>query len=843
MTNRTKIEISPSTAEAMRLSQVEKPSRYIGREFGSVIKEESDIGLHVALAFPDVYEIGMSHIGLKILYGLINQRPDFWAERVMAVWPDREEQLRSDRRPLASLESGRPLDQFDLIGFSLQYELSYTNILNMLDLAGIPFEAGKRDSRHPLVIGGGPNAYNPEPIADFFDFFYLGDAEAGLLDVLDRVAEWKTGGGDKEELYDRLAGLPGVYVPSLFEPRYGPEGRLTEIRPLKPGYERVKRAVSPDLTPAYYPYCPVVPFTQLVHDRLAIEIARGCTRGCRFCQAGFIYRPVREREPSAILNLAEKNIKNSGMDETSFLSLSAGDYSDLNRIMSGFMDAHSGEHVALSLPSLRVKSLTPEMMRQIKRVRKTGFTLAPEAGSQRLRDVINKDLTENDLIQAGRGAFELGWRLIKLYFMIGLPTETDEDIAAIGQLAHKMRAGTRGKVNVSFGVFVPKPHTPFQWEPMTPRPEIERKKALLLEHLKSPGLKPKWNPPDSSLVESVIARGDRRLAPVLARLQRYGVRFESWGERLNMDLWLRAMAEENLTFEEYLRSRDTDEVLPWNHLRPGPTPEYLLKERERAIQGTTTADCRYGDCGACGACDFTKIKPRLVETGPPAVSAEPAEQSGPIRSDDFQRFFIHFSKTEPVSVLSHLELAGVFIRALRRTGLRSKMSQGFHPHPKLTFLTPLPVGLASLDEMALLDLTTPTEPGRLVELLNRQLPTGFQVLTAELCEPNRPKPRVKGEIYRLVCERSLFDPEIYNRVWARDRIPVSKKSKTGFKEFDLKVHMNDFKLLTQNSVELTLYNDQEGVLRPQAAAAALFELSPEDLAGCSVLKLKTILHG
>ncbi|MDY6852863.1 MAG: TIGR03960 family B12-binding radical SAM protein, partial [Thermodesulfobacteriota bacterium] len=572
------------------------------------MKDESEVNLRVALTFPDVYEIGMSHVGLKILYGLINGRPDFWAERVMAPWTDREQDLRQKGRGLRSLESGRPLAGFDVIGFSLQYELSYTNVLNMLDLAGLPLAARERGRERPLILGGGPCAFNPEPLADFFDVFFLGDAEAGLMELLDEVAAWKKAGGDKPELLARLARRPGVYVPSFFEPVYDTQGRVIEIKPLLPGYESVRRAMVPDLDQAYFPDSPVVPFAKPVHDRLALEISRGCTRGCRFCQAGFLYRPVRERRPDTILNLADKALSQTGMGEVSFLSLSAGDYTCLPQLMTTFMDAYALRHIALSLPSLRVKSLNTDMMRQIKRVRKTGFTLAPEAGTQRLRDVINKDLTEDDLVSAAGDAFALGWRLIKLYFMIGLPTETEADVKAVADLARRVRAGTKSRVNVSFAAFVPKAHTPFQWESMLDLYQMRERMGLLRGRLKGPGLKPKWNQPAASLLEGVLARGDRRLGRVLKLVQARGARFDAWSEKLDLDLWLKAMAELGLNPGDYLRARERDEVLPWSHLQTGTETEYLWSERERAYLGRKTPDCRGGACGRCGVCDFEEVE-------------------------------------------------------------------------------------------------------------------------------------------------------------------------------------------------------------------------------------------
>ncbi|MDR0882067.1 MAG: TIGR03960 family B12-binding radical SAM protein, partial [Candidatus Adiutrix sp.] len=413
------------------LKTVERPGRYLGGELGAQPNQTPDQHnrlFRVALAFPDVYEIAHGHLGHKILYSLLNDRPGLSAERAYAPWPDWEAVLRRRAARLTSLESRRPLAEFDLVGFSLQYELGYTNILNMLELGGIPLKAADRNQTSPLVAAGGPGAYNPEPLADFFDLFFLGDGERSLVEDLEIIKEWRFEGAPREALWPRLAGRPGLYIPSLFRPAYGRNGRFASLEILRPGYERVVRAVAPNLETAAFPLCQITPLIKPVHDRVVVEIGRGCSRGCRFCQAGYVYRPVRERTRETILNLAGQNLAASGQDEVSFLSLSAGDHTQIAPLVSDFMDRYADQTVALSLPSLRVKSLSSHLARQIKRVRKTGFTLAPEAGTQRLREVINKDLTDDDLLNAAEEAFTLGWRTLKLYFMVGLPTETDEDL-------------------------------------------------------------------------------------------------------------------------------------------------------------------------------------------------------------------------------------------------------------------------------------------------------------------------------------------------------------------------------------------------------------------------------
>ncbi|MGL4208592.1 MAG: TIGR03960 family B12-binding radical SAM protein, partial [Candidatus Adiutrix sp.] len=515
------------------LLTVERPGRYMGGELEAQPNEHPDAKgrlLRVALAFPDVYEIAHGHLGHKILYSLLNSRHGFSAERVYAPWPDWEQVLKKRQALLSSLESRRPLSDFDVVGFSLQYELAYTNILKMLALGGLPLLAQDRHDEMPLVVAGGPGAMNPEPLADFFDLFFLGDAENNFLEDMEIIKNWRAEKAPKSELWARLSGRDGIYIPSLFQPVYGPDGHFASMVPLKSGYDMVTRSVAPSLDLSPFPMCQITPLIKPVHDRIVVEIGRGCSRGCRFCQAGYIYRPVRERQQNTVSQLVAQNLKSSGQDEVSFLSLSAGDHTEINQMVSGFMDEYAARTVALSLPSLRVKSLNGPLAQQIKRVRKTGFTLAPEAATQRLRNVINKDLTDDDLFAAAENAFSLGWRTLKLYFMVGLPTETDEDIQAIGALTRRLKKMGRAQINLGVAHFTPKAHTPFQWHPASTIDEINKRLLTMRDAVRTQGLTPKWNEPGASWVESILARGDRRLGRVLKRVHEAGASFEAWGD-------------------------------------------------------------------------------------------------------------------------------------------------------------------------------------------------------------------------------------------------------------------------------------------------------------------------
>ncbi len=592
------------------LLEVQKPARYIGGEMGSVVKDFDKASCKVAFCFPDTYEIGMSHLGMKILYHMINERDDSLCERVFAPWIDMEEKMRAHNIPLYSLENKKAVSDFDLVGFTLQYEMSYTNVLNMLDLAGIPLLSKDR-TEGAFVCVGGPCSYNAEPLADFVDFVMLGEGEEIFNEVIDQYIEWKASGEEREAFLERIAKLDGIYVPKYYDVKYHEDGRVESIIKNKDvAADRPQKRIIHDMSKAYYPETLIVPFTEIVHDRIMLEIFRGCTRGCRFCQAGMIYRPVREKSVDRIVELAGKLIKNTGYDEISLSSLSTSDYSKLEEMMTRLLEVTQDKKVSLSLPSLRVDNFSVGLMKKVQAVRKTGLTFAPEAGTQRLRDVINKGVTENDLMNSAALAFSNGWNTVKLYFMMGLPTETMEDVLGIGDLAEKVvdcyyncvpQGKNRGvKVTVSTSVFVPKPFTAFQWDPQEEISSVVEKQQNLKHSIRKRQIVYNWHESKVSFLEAVFARGDRRLSKVLLKAHEVGCKFDGWDETFSFERWMEVFEACGIDPNFYAtRKREFGEVLPWSHIDVGVSEKFLQREREKAEQGITTPDCRKG-CTGCG---------------------------------------------------------------------------------------------------------------------------------------------------------------------------------------------------------------------------------------------------
>ena len=593
------------------LLEIQKPSRYIGGEVGSVIKDKSKVDVRFAFCFPDTYDIGMSHLGMKILYSLTNERENYWCERCFAPGLDFEAIMRENDIPLYALESLDPIKDFDFIGFTMQYELSYSTVLNMLDLAGIPIFAKDRTNElTQIVVAGGPCVCNPEPLADFFDLFILGEGEEVNLELMDLYWEMKQQGADRISFLRRAAQIGGVYVPQFYEFSYKEDGTIAEVTPKEGAPAIVKKRIIKNFDQVYYPKNFVVPFTEIVHDRVSVEVLRGCIRGCRFCQAGFIYRPFREKSTDTICKETRCLCENTGYDEVSLASLSTSDHFDIDNMLTKLIEYTEGERVNLSLPSLRVDNFSEALLEKIKRVRKSGLTFAAEGGTQRLRDVINKNVSEEEIMSTCRIAFEGGYSAVKLYFMMGLPTETDEDIVGIAELAQRIvdlfysienRPKGRGvQVSVSCATFVPKPFTPFQFEPQDTREEIERKQKLLLDSVKTKKIKVSYHDPNVSQLEVILAKGDRRLCQVIYAAWKKGCKFDSWSEHYHFDKWLEAFAECGVDPAFYANRRfDYDEILPWDHLDYFVTKDFLIRENKTAHQSVTTPNCRL-KCSACG---------------------------------------------------------------------------------------------------------------------------------------------------------------------------------------------------------------------------------------------------
>ncbi len=597
------------------LMQVQKPTRYTGGELNACIKNKEDIKIRFGFCFPDLYEIAMSHLGIKILYHTLNQREDTYCERVFAPWTDMESHMRQRNMKLFALESGDEVTDFDFLGFTLQYELSYSNVVNMLDLAGVPLYSKDRTKEHPFVCAGGPCAYNAEPIADFIDFFLLGEGEESINEVMDVYNKWKESGASREEFLHAVVKIPGTYVPSFYDVSYNPDGTVKAIVPNTPDAPgKISKRIIKDFSNAVTADKFIVPFGEIVHDRAVLEVFRGCIRGCRFCQAGYVYRPVREREVDRLLSIAESLLSTSGYDEISLSSLSTSDYTNLPDLTNRLLEITEQKKINLSLPSLRIDNFSMELMQRVQKVRKSGITFAPEAGTQRLRDVINKNITEDDITASVRMLFKGGYTNVKLYFMLGLPTETDEDVRGIAELAEKVLSvyfetpkEERAKninITVSTSNFVPKPFTAFQWERQISRKEMIEKQDILKSAIKSKRIRYNWHDDKTSYLEGVFARGDRRLAPVIKRAVELGCKFDGWGEYFRFDLWMQAFEDCGIDPDFYTsRQREYSEVLPWSHIDVGVTSDFLQKESDKARAGITTANCRE-KCAGCGAASF-----------------------------------------------------------------------------------------------------------------------------------------------------------------------------------------------------------------------------------------------
>lgn len=805
---------------------VKKPSRYSGAEVRPPLLPWEEAEARVLLAFPDVYEIGMSHLGILLLYEILNTRRKTLCERAFAPWRDMEEHLRAAGSPLVSLESGRPARDFDVLGFSLCYELTYTNVLSMLDLAGIPLLRGERRESDPVILGGGICTLNPAPVAEFFDALLVGDGEEAILEIIDRVEEGKKRGKNRDELLRDLSGIEGVYIPDLSP--------------------AVSRRVLPDLKDSPLIPSPILPAMRVVHDRLSVEISRGCTRGCRFCQAGYVYRPVRERDPRQLLRYLQEVAPKSGYDEVGLLSLSAADYGCIDRLITDAMETLSPERISVSLPSLRLNALRENTVRQIRKVRKTGFTLAPEAGTERLRRAVNKEMEEDDLLRSAEWIFANGWQTLKLYFMVGLPGETAEDVQAIGELVRKVAAvarrhGKRNSVTASVSPFVPKPHTPFQWEPQIGREEMrERVRIIRAAVGRERNVDIKFHSPEISELEGTFSRGDGRLAAVILQAYRRGARFDAWTEEFRPDAWSEAFREAGIDPAEYRRERNPCDPLPWDIVDAGIDRNFLLSEREKTRTGETTPDCRAdGECSACGACP-SGLSNVTFSSGTDREGEEEADPPVSIpatRSDGGLRHIVRlrYAKEGPAKYLSGLEVQSLWGRCLRRAGFPVAYSRGFNPAPRISFSHALPVGTESLAEFLEAEFHLPVPLAEIERKVPPCLPPGFSLGEVSRVPPGSPR----LSEYDLSCRYAILPvhphqmpaeitPDRAEAAWngfrASGRFPLIVEKEGTRSEIDLKALVTNF-LMNGDRLFITIVHGTGKGARPLDAAGAILGTS------------------
>ncbi|MEC9466322.1 MAG: TIGR03960 family B12-binding radical SAM protein [Myxococcota bacterium] len=849
------------------LRGVDKPARYIGGEVNSVVKT-GEVRGRMALCFSDAYEVAESHIGLKILYKIINDRDDYAAERVYAFWPDLEHKARERDVPIWSLETRRPLRMFDLVGFTLQYELSYPTLLAMLDHGGVTLRSAQRAEEEPFVIGGGAGAFNPEPIAPFFDAFLLGDGEEAVTEIMDVVVSGRERGASRAEILHELALVPGVYVPAHFEITY--DGfEIDAITPVegspytktksRHGTARITRRTVADLDSAPYPTKPIVPNVKPVHERVAIEIQRGCSQACRFCQAGMITRPTRQRKAETVLKLAEKQVQSTGCDEVGLLSLSAGDYEPINYVLEQFFDRHSNDNVSISLPSMRTETMTPKLAEQVATVRKSGFTFAPEAGSERMRRVINKTNKEEDLMNAVRATVKAGWRHLKFYFMIGLPTETFVDVDAIAALGERARAEGRKirrdvNVTVSVSTFVPKPHTSFQWEAQIGIEETIDKQRRLRSRLKRQNIGFRWHGAEQSFLEGVLSRGDRRLADALEEAARVGCRLDAWGEHHNHDLWMgvfeRTLAPYGIEPSQYLGERSEDSPLPWEHLDAGILRKFLLRDRKASYKEATIEDCALNDyCYACGGCDkgdpYTKRKDengkRVYDLVPVVRSAEKARATGlkildskpeeveredPLSQNETTRLLFRFAKLGRALHQSHLDIREFILRAMRLSGMPVRYSQGNTPRPKVSFSPACPTGIESEAEYFEADCAGIVDGRTYAEAMGAYLPEGICILNVEEIETSRPaiNHRLTSMTFQAGFGGDASEAELRNcveRFIGSDTAPVLVRRKKKPRILDARACLGDVAVVGTMLHVQVLFGGNRATLKVREAIGAI----------------------
>ncbi len=712
-----------------------KPSRYIGPESNAVVKRHDSVKIKVVLVYPDLYEVGLPNLGLKILYQVINELPYALAERAYLPAWDMQALLKKHCVRLASIETDTPLDRFDIIGITLQTELNYINIPNLLKLAGLNLYSKDRALPYPLIIAGGSCAFNPEPVSPFFDAIIVGDGEDVIKEIIDAFAISKDRNQSKDECLEMLADIQGVYVPALYKQVYDEKGTFKGIVPVNQSSKKIKRRIVSDINKSTIKRT-IIPYIKPIHDRLIIEIARGCTKGCRFCQAGMIYRPVREKDAEVVIREIQENVQSSGYSDISLLSLSAGNYSNLMPLLKAFMQIYKDDRCSISLPSLRTNTVTMEMLEEIKKVRKSGFTVAPEAGTQRLRDIINKGITEQDILTSVEIASKLGWQTIKLYFMIGLPYETDEDIKGLGELLLKIhdivrKQQKKTKINTSIAMFIPKPHTAFQWSGIISIDEYRRRLGLIRQLIKKTDVSIKWQAPEVSHIEAILSAGDRRLAGVIEKVSGNEEIYDGTGESINYNLWVNEISKQGFNIEEFIGERGLEEPLPWDHIDTYIPKFFLIDELIKSQKHALTPDCFQSTCYDCGVCDFRLIEPVVSKILP----FKPVDHNKKILQDAVNWstiIRIRYTKTGMLRFLSHLEFIDFLMRSIHRAGLPVAYTSGFHPKPRLSFCDPLQVGIESEAEYMDLNLYGEVKSEYVLQILKTVEYEGLRFLEVKI---------------------------------------------------------------------------------------------------------------